>query len=252
MAVLPGNPKCTMTSCWMASLGFVYGLLLGNWEYQTECPRRNCTPLPILAWTERTASDKIKTRSARIIGNLRTTRKFTTTTYVDWEKTGTRTSVSAGEKKLKMQSVGRLTTTTLNVVRNKVFRNGVFLNNARSNFLSHTSNNFSDDDELFVLYDLFERKNTYFPYEIIQLSTWMRWPSPSVCQSLDFEKETFWCDSCFPYKVYFLYIKDIWFALPKYVQINLSLTTSLARPRLLSFLEVKINSLVEFSINITY
>ena len=130
MAVLPGNPKCTMTSCWMTSLGFVYGLLLGNWEYQTQCPRRNCTPLPILAWTERAASDKIKTRSARIIGNLRTTRKFTTTTYVDWEKTGTRTSVSAGEKKLKMQSVGRLTTTTLNVVRNKVFRNGVFLNNA--------------------------------------------------------------------------------------------------------------------------
>ena len=70
-------------------------------------------------------------------------------------------------------------------------------------------------------------KNTYFPYEIIQLSTWMRWPSPSVCQSLDFEKETFWCDSCFPYKVYFLYIKDIWFASPKYVQINLSLYLSI-------------------------
>ena len=29
----------------------------------------------------------------------------------------------------------------------------------------------------------------------------MKWPSPSVCQSLDFEKETFWFDSCFPYKV---------------------------------------------------
>ena len=68
----------------------------------------------------------------------------------------------------------------------------------------------------------------------------MRWPSPSVCQSLDLEKETFWCDSCFPYKVYFLYIKDIWFALPKYVQINLSLTSSLARPpQLLSFFEEK-------------
>ena len=106
-------------------------------------------------------------------------------------------------------------------------------------FLSRTSN-FIDDEEFFVLSDLFECKNSYFPYEIIQLSTWMRWPSPSVCQSLDFEKETFWCDSCFPYKVYFLYIKDIWFALPKYVQINLSLTSSLARPpQLLSFFEVK-------------
>ena len=44
--------------------------------------------------------------------------KFTTTTSVDWEKTGTRTSVSAGKKKLKMQSVGRSTTTTLNVNTN--------------------------------------------------------------------------------------------------------------------------------------
>ena len=34
LALLPGNPKCTMTSCWMASLGFVYGLLLGNCGYQ--------------------------------------------------------------------------------------------------------------------------------------------------------------------------------------------------------------------------
>ena len=62
----------------------------------------------------------------------------------------------------------------------------------------------------------------------------MTWPSPSVCQSLDLEKETFRCDSCFPYKVHFLYIKDIWFAWPKYVQINLSLTSSLARPAQLS------------------
>ena len=52
-------------------------------------------------------------------GNLRTTTKFTTTTTsVDWEKTGTRTSVSAGKRKLKMQSVGRSTTTTLNVNTN--------------------------------------------------------------------------------------------------------------------------------------
>ena len=33
---LAGNPKCTMTSFWMASLGFVYGLLLGNCGYQTD------------------------------------------------------------------------------------------------------------------------------------------------------------------------------------------------------------------------
>ena len=49
------------------------------------------------------------------IGNLRTTTKFTTTTSVDWEKTGTRTSVSAGKRKVKMRSVGRSTTATLNV-----------------------------------------------------------------------------------------------------------------------------------------
>ena len=49
-----------------------------------------------------------------LIGNLRTTTKFTTTTSVDRESTGTRTSVSAGNRKLKMQSLGR-TTTALNV-----------------------------------------------------------------------------------------------------------------------------------------
>ena len=81
----------------------------------------------------------------------------------------------------------------------------------------------------------------------------MRWLSPSVCQSLDLEKETFWCDSCFPYKVYFLYIKDIWFALPKYVQINLSqFTYEFARSAssAVAILQSKINSLVKFSINI--
>ena len=52
------------------------------------------------------------------IGNLRTTTKVTTTLAVDWEKTGTRTSFSAGKRKLKMQSVGRSTTTTLNVNTN--------------------------------------------------------------------------------------------------------------------------------------
>ena len=55
----------------------------------------------------------LKQNRADTIGNLRTTTKFTTTTSVDWEKTGTRTSVSAGKRKLKMQSVVRSTTTTL-------------------------------------------------------------------------------------------------------------------------------------------
>ena len=57
----------------------------------------------------------ISVKGSTIIGNLRTTTKFTTTTSVDWEKTGTRTSVSAGKRKLKMQSIDRSTTTTLNV-----------------------------------------------------------------------------------------------------------------------------------------
>ena len=35
-----------------------------------------------------------------LIGNLRTTTKFTTTTSVDWERPGTRTSVSAGKRNL--------------------------------------------------------------------------------------------------------------------------------------------------------
>ena len=49
-----------------------------------------------------------------LLGNLRSTTKFTTTTSVDRESTGARTSVSAGNRKLKMQSLGR-TTTALNV-----------------------------------------------------------------------------------------------------------------------------------------
>ena len=53
-----------------------------------------------------------------LLGNLQTTTKFTSTTSVDWEKTGTRKSVSAGKRKLKMQSIGRSTTTTLNVNTN--------------------------------------------------------------------------------------------------------------------------------------
>ena len=41
--------------------------------------------------------DNLKFRK-QFIGNLRTTTKFTTTS-VDWERTGTRTSVSAGKRK---------------------------------------------------------------------------------------------------------------------------------------------------------
>ena len=48
--------------------------------------------------------------------------------------------------------------------RNKVFRDGIFLNNARSYFLSRTSN-FIDDEEFFVLSDLFEWKNACFPHK---------------------------------------------------------------------------------------
>ena len=183
------------------------------------------------------------------IGNLRTTTKFTTTMSVDWQRTGTRTSVSAGKRKLKMQSVGRSTTTTLNVNTNvklwcsfatkffgmasfKTMQDLFFFSVVR--LISLTMKNF------LCCLTFSSGKTPAFRTKIIHLSTWMRWPSPSVCQSLDLEKETFWCDSCFPYKVYFLYIKDIWFVLPKYVQINLSLTSLLARPpQLLSFFEVK-------------
>ena len=118
--------------------------------------------------------------------------------WLGW--TGTRTSVSAGKRKL--------TTTTLNVNINvklwcsfatKFFRNGFFKNNARSYFLSRTSN-FIDDEIFVVLSGLFEWKNPCFRY----YSTFnLRWPSPSVCQSLDLKKETFRCGSCFPSKVYF-------------------------------------------------
>ena len=62
--------------------------------------------------------EEVLGRTYKIIGNLRTTTKFTTMTSVDWEKTGTRTSVSAGKRKLKMQLVGRSKTTTLNVNTN--------------------------------------------------------------------------------------------------------------------------------------
>ena len=71
---------------------------------------------PLKPWIRaREHVSKVRRECTTILGNLRTTTKFTTTTSVEWEKTGTRTSVSAGKRKVKMRSVGRSTTTTLNV-----------------------------------------------------------------------------------------------------------------------------------------
>ena len=61
--------------------------------------------------TKPSKEGKEKLPFVNTIGNLRTTTKFTTTTSVDWEKTGTGTSVLTGKRKLEMQSVGRSTTT---------------------------------------------------------------------------------------------------------------------------------------------
>ena len=83
------------------------------------------------------------------------------------KRTGTRTSVSAGKRKLKMQSIGRSTTTTVNVNKQvevaelccsfatKFFRKGVFLNDARPYFISRTST-FIDDEQFLVLSNLYE------------------------------------------------------------------------------------------------
>ena len=94
-------------------------------------------------------------------------------------------------------------------------------------------------------------KISAFRTKIIQLSTWMRWPSPSVCQSWDLEKETFRYDSCFPYDVHFLYIRDIWFAFPE-IRTTTFITYEFARSASTAHccLRSKHNSSVEFSINI--
>ena len=53
-----------------------------------------------------------------MLGNLKTTSKFSTTSSVDWEDWNKNVG-SAGKRKLKMQSVGgSTTTTTLNVNTN--------------------------------------------------------------------------------------------------------------------------------------
>ena len=76
-----------------------------------------------------------------------------------------------------MQSVGKSTTTPLNVntnvklfVRNKVFAMASF-KTMQDLICSSRTSNFIDDEKFFVLSDLFEWKYTYLPYEIIQLST---------------------------------------------------------------------------------
>ena len=67
-----------------------------------------------------------------------------------------------------MQSIGRSTTTTVNVNKQvevtKFFRKGFFLNDARPYFISRTST-FIDDEHFLVLSDLYEWKNLCFLYE---------------------------------------------------------------------------------------
>ena len=75
-----------------------------------------------------------------------------------------------------MQSIGRSTTTTVNVNKQvevaelccsfatKFFRKGVFLNDARPYFISRTST-FIDDEQFLVLSNLYEWKNLCFSYE---------------------------------------------------------------------------------------
>ena len=132
---------------------------------------------------------------------------------------GTRTSVSVGKRKLTMRSVGRSTTTTLNENTNvklwcsfatKFFAMASFKKMQDLIFyavllISLTMKNF------LCRLAFSSGKTPAFRTKIIQFSNWMKWPSPSVCKSLDLERETLWCDSCFPYKVYFLYIKDIYY-----------------------------------------
>ena len=57
MAMLPGNPKCMMMSCWMVSLGFVYDLFARQLHipnrWKDLWPQQNHTLLAILTWTAR-------------------------------------------------------------------------------------------------------------------------------------------------------------------------------------------------------
>ena len=147
-------------------------------------------------------------------------------TSVDWEKTGTRTSVSAREKgNLRCsRSVGRQvddddTECKVNVklwcsFETKFFVMASFKTMQDLIFLSRTSN-FIDDEEFFSVVWPFWVELSVRNYSTFNLNEM----TESECLSeFRFRKRHIWCDSCFPWKVYFLYIKDIWFALPKYTQ----------------------------------
>ena len=95
-----------------------------------------------------------------LLGKLRTTTKLTTTLSVDWERTGTGTSDSAGERKLQMQSVGS-STTTLNVyIKVKLFIynffNGILVHNdqqpLQANKNTHSPSGF---EELIQFHEVF-------------------------------------------------------------------------------------------------
>ena len=112
------------------------------------------------------------------------------------EKTGTRTSVLAAKRKLKMQSVSKSTTTTLNVNTNvklwcsfatKFFEMASFKTMQDLIFKSVRLISLTMKNFLCCL-TFSSGKTPAFRTKIIQLSTWMRWPSASVCQSLDLEK----------------------------------------------------------------
>ena len=113
------------------------------------------------------------------------------TTSVFWKATGTTTSISTGKRKLSMQSVSQYVNNDIEYKqRCKTVRSQqVFLRWHLKIvqilvFLSHTSH-FIDNEEFLVLPDFSHGKILTFRTKIIQLSTWKRWPSPSLCQSLD-------------------------------------------------------------------
>ena len=96
---------------------------------------------------------------------LRTTTKFTTTTTVDRESTGTRTSVLVGHRELKMQSLGKDddgTECKQTVHSQQSFFVMASFKTMQDLFLSQRSN-FIDGEEFLVLSDLFEWRNPCFP-----------------------------------------------------------------------------------------
>ena len=143
--------------------------------------------------------------------------KFMTKMSVDWEKTGTRTSVSAGKRKLE-DADGRQVDDddteckdkckTVMFVRNKAFSEQRLSKQCKIlYFLSRTSNN--DDEEFLVLSDRFEWKNLYFPHEVdstFNLNEMIK--SECLSQFRFGKKRHFDAIKLFPYKVYFLCIKD--------------------------------------------